>query len=326
MPKGYAVIADCFLSGPLQETVAHVHNGVLNIDKPSGPTSHDIVDQVRRVTGVRRVGHAGTLDPLASGVLLVCVGQATRVAEYLMSMRKAYRARVRLGVETDTYDAEGAVVAQSAVCVARDEVESALAQFRGRIRQVPPAYSAIKRRGTPLHRLARRGIEVSAAAREVEVYELALTVWEPPELVLEVACSPGTYIRSLAHDLGRTLGCGASLTALTRLACGKFRIENAVTVEACAEAIAERRERDVLIPIDLALSELPALHVDAEAARRLCHGQPVTGPCPPAQAGSGQEPALARIYGPQEQFLAVGAYEWEGDVWRPAKVFCAPEV
>jgi tRNA pseudouridine55 synthase len=298
--------------------------GILNINKPRGPTSHDVVDRVRALTGIRRVGHAGTLDPLATGVLLVCIGQATRVAEYLMAGQKAYRARVRLGVSTNTYDAEGQVTAEAPVDVDSTRVETALARFRGTITQVPPIYSALKHKGTPLYRLARQGVDMdqfSPKARQVEVFRLELTAWEPPECTVEVTCSPGTYVRTLAHDLGQALGCGAHLAGLTRLASGKFRLEDGITLEGLAHAAAEGHWRDLLHPIDAALTRFKALHLDADAARRLCSGQAIS--LPPGEMGMKSD--LARAYGPARTFLALVAYDAAARVWRPRKVFCTPE-
>ncbi|MEA3338647.1 MAG: tRNA pseudouridine(55) synthase TruB [Chloroflexota bacterium] len=318
--------------------------GILNLHKSRGPTSHDVVAGVRRLTGVRRVGHAGTLDPLATGVLLVCIGRrATRVSEYLMAGRKVYRARVRLGVATETYDAEGQVVAESPVEANRAQVEAALAQFRGQIAQLPPMYSAIKREGTPLYRLARRGISVEREPRQVEIFRLELTGWEPPECTLEMTCSRGTYVRSLAHDLGQTLGCGAYLAGLVRLASGGFRLEEAVTLDEFAQAAAEERWPDMLHPLDAALTHFPALHLDASSARRLCQGQAVAngeianGEWRMANAewriangeiangewrdGERRGGGLVRVYGPDEVFLALAVYDAEAEVWRPRKVF-----
>ncbi len=293
-------------------------DGILNLNKPQGPTSHDIVARVRALTGVRRVGHAGTLDPLATGVLLICVGRATRVSEYLMAGRKVYRARLRLGVATDTYDAEGRVVAESPCPADRAQVEEALRRFRGAIEQVPPMYSAVKHQGTPLHRLARRGIEVERQPRRVEIFRLELTAWEPPECELEVTCSPGTYIRSLAHDLGQVLGCGAHLTALTRLASGDFRLDAALSLDEFAQAVADGRWTAHLHPLDAALTRFPALHLDAAEARRVCQGQPVGGPVTTAETAK-----LARAYGPDGRFLALLAPDRRtAGLWRPRKVFC----
>jgi tRNA pseudouridine55 synthase len=318
-------------------------DGILNFNKPRGPTSHDIIDRVRGLTGVRRVGHAGTLDPLATGVLLVCIGKATRVSEYLMAGQKVYRARVRLGITTDTYDADGQVVASvGPVDIGRAEVERALARFRGAIEQVPPMYSALKRKGKPLHKLARQGVEVKREPRQVEIPRLELTEWEPPECTLEVTCSPGTYVRALAHDLGQALGCGAHLTGLARLASGGFRLEDAVTPDTFTQAAAEDRWPDLLHPIDAALAHFPALRLDAEAARRLCSGQAVpphkgggvderssheegeVDEPPPRVAGGIEGGTLARVYGPDDTFLAIAAYEPATRAWLPHKVFYSP--
>jgi len=306
-------------------------DGILNLNKPRGPTSHDVVDRVRALTGVRRVGHAGTLDPLASGVLLLCIGRATRVSEYLMAGQKVYRARVRLGIATDTYDAQGQVVAEAPVEVSRAQVDTALTHFRGTITQVPPMYSALKHEGTPLHRLARRGVEVEELsflkARQVEIFGLELTAWEPPECTLEVVCSPGTYVRALAHDLGQAVGCGAHLAGLIRLASGDFRLEDAVTLERLTQAAAEERWPDLLHRMDAALTHFPALHLDASATRRVCSGQAIpTPPLTPTHPEGGWEGrALARAYGPDGTFLALVAYDPTADAWRPRKVFCAPQ-
>jgi tRNA pseudouridine55 synthase len=293
-------------------------DGILNLDKPRGPTSHDVVARVRALTGIRRVGHAGTLDPLATGVLLVCVGRATRVAEYLMAGQKVYRARVCLGITTDTYDAEGQVVAEAPVEANRAQVEAALAQFRGPIAQLPPMYSAVKHKGTPLYRLARQGAEVQREPRQVEIFRLELTAWEPPECTLEMTCSPGTYVRALAHDLGQALGCGAHVSGLIRLASGDFYLEDTVTLEELAQAAAKGCWPDLLHPIDVALTRFPALHLDADAARRLCSGQAITN-------GEWRSADLARVYGPDGGFLALAAYDQETDLWRPHKVFRSPE-
>jgi len=181
-------------------------SGILNVNKPTGMTSHDVVDRVRRMTGQRRVGHTGTLDPLATGVLVVCLGQATRVAEYLMA-DKVYRAQLCLGVSTDTHDAKGEVIATAEVDVREEEgwrIRKALASFVGSIQQVPPMYSALKRQGVPLYKLARQGITVEREPRPVQIHDIELLAWTPPLLVIRVDCSPGTYIRALARDLARS--------------------------------------------------------------------------------------------------------------------------
>jgi tRNA pseudouridine55 synthase len=299
-------------------------DGILNLDKPLGPSSHDIVAQVRDLTDVRRVGHAGTLDPLATGVLVVCVGRsATRVSEYLMNGRKTYRAQIRLGITTETYDGEGRILTKTPTDdITRDQVEEALIGFQGTIEQVPPMYSALKHKGKPLYRLARKGVEVKRSPRQVEIYHLALTDCNLPFCTLEMTCSPGTYVRTLAHDLGQSLGCGAYLTGLVRLASGIFRLEDATSLEELTRAADEGRWSELLHPIDAPLADrFPALYLDADAAYRLCSGQAVEGTTDGTTARKGD---LARVYGPGEAFLALAAYDETNDVWRPHKVFAAP--
>lgn len=296
-------------------------SGILNLNKPRGLSSHAVVDRVRSLTGARRVGHAGTLDPLATGVLVVCVGRpATRVAQYLTDEKKVYRARVRLGVTTSTYDAEGEIVAQSPVDVDRVQVGEALDHFRGEITQLPPMYSAVKHHGEPLYRLARRGIEVDRDPRPVEIYRLEMTGWTPPMCTLEMTCSPGTYVRVLAHELGQSLGCGAHVITLTRLASGPFRLEDALTLAALAQAVEERRWPELLLAVDQALVDrFPALHVARNQAKRLCSGQMI--PLEDVLGGPDPQAAeLVRVYGPGETFLALAAYDPGADSWRPRKV------
>lgn len=286
-------------------------DGILNLDKPSGMTSHDVVAQMRTIADQRRVGHAGTLDPMATGVLLICLGRATRMSEYLMDSKKVYRARVYLGVTTDTYDAEGEMVATAPVTAGREDVEVALEGFRGEILQVPPMYSALKRDGEPLYRLARRGITVERPPRAVTIHRLEMTAWEPPELTLKLTCSRGTYVRSLAHDLGQALGCGGHLAGLIRLASGDFRVEDAAPL---ADVTPERLP-ELVLPLDAALRDRPALHLNAAATRALRSGLPIpAGPHP-------AEDSLARAYGPDGTFLAVVAHQETNDTWIPRKVF-----
>ncbi len=304
--------------------------GILNVDKPAGMTSHDVVVWVRRFlreytpagSAKPRVGHAGTLDPLATGVLLVCVGQATRLAEYLIHSIKVYRAGVRLGITTDTHDAEGNVVSRALVQVTEDEIRAAMSSFLGPIDQIPPMYSALKRQGRPLYKLARKGIEVERAPRRVEIHELLLEDWSPfgsdtePQLTIRVTCSSGTYIRALARDLGQCLGCGAHVTTLMRLACGSFTLEEAINLEELAQAGADRRLEEVLYPLDAAVADWPSLTLDEESAWRLAHGQSVTGTV--VEKGD-----WARVYSPKGEFLAIARWNQAGGCWQPHKVFVA---
>jgi len=291
-------------------------SGILNVNKPSGMTSHDVVDRVRRILRQRRVGHAGTLDPLATGVLLVCVGQATRLAEYLVDTTKVYRARLRLGLTTDTHDAEGKVVAEAPVQATEEEVRRVLANFLGSLEQVPPMYSALKHQGTPLYKLARQSIEVEREPRRVEIHELLLEDWSPPQLTIRIACSSGTYIRALARDLGQALGCGAHVAALTRLACGPFTLEEAISLEELAQAAGEGRLEEVMHPPDAAVADWPPLILDEEAAWHIAHGQPVTG----TAIG---ESEWARVYSLKGEFLALARWDRAKGRWQPHKVFAS---
>jgi tRNA pseudouridine55 synthase len=252
-----------------------MRDGLLIIDKPAGLTSHDVVNRVRRATQIRQVGHAGTLDPLATGVLVVCLGQATRISEYLLGHDKAYRATIRLGVETNTYDADGEVVATHEVNIDRDEVERGLARFVGEIQQVPPMYSAIKRAGQKLYELARQGIEVERNARSVIVHSIELRDYLAPDVTIDVRCSAGTYLRSIAHDLGAALGTGGHLIDLRRTAAGPFTIEQAVSVESFEVAAREDRWHTLLHPIDEALSDWPLAVIGEPDRLRALNGAPI---------------------------------------------------
>ncbi|MFQ5697913.1 MAG: tRNA pseudouridine(55) synthase TruB [Myxococcota bacterium] len=242
-------------------------DGILVIDKPVGFTSHDIVQQVRRWAHQRRVGHLGTLDPLATGVLPIALGEATKLSRLLTLGEKVYRGRIRLGIETTTYDREGDEVARpSGPWPERSVVTKALEAFRGSIEQVPPPYSAVKRGGEAAYRKARRGEAVALEPRQVTIHELRLIDYAPPDVHVEVRCSAGTYLRSLAHDLGRQVGCGATLWDLARLQSGPFRIESALAPDAL-----EERGEAALIPM-VEATGLPSYEVDARTAERVAHG------------------------------------------------------
>lgn len=247
-------------------------SGFLVVDKPPGRTSHDIVDEARRWLGTRRVGHLGTLDPQATGVLPLAIRQATKLIPFIEARDKAYDGTIVLGIETDTLDAEGEVTARfEGALPSRDEVEAALSRFKGDVQQVPPMYSAVKKDGVPLHRLARQGIDVEREPKWVTIDWLEVTRFEPPALDLRVRCSAGTYVRVLASDLGRALGCGAHLAALRRTCSGPFGIDQARTVEACAAAAAEGTLEQALIAPADALG-FPTVVATAEQERRLRHG------------------------------------------------------
>jgi tRNA pseudouridine55 synthase len=296
-------------------------SGIINLNKPSGPSSFDMVRLVRRGTRVKRVGHAGTLDPLASGVLLILLGNATRVTEYLMDLPKVYRARVRLGVETTTYDREGDVVARLDVDVNESAVRDCLAVFTGEIEQRPPAFSAIKIAGRPAYERARRGEPVDLRPRTVKIERLALALFDPPRLEIEVECSRGTYIRSLAHDIGSHLGCGAHLEALERARVGPFGIEDSVGVPEVEERLEAETWQEIVMPMDAALETLPAATFNASAESALRNGRSVEcdGPKIPA---SDEE---SRAYGPDGKIIGIVRYDAEIRAWRPRKIFSPAE-
>lgn len=250
-----------------------VLSGVLLLDKPTGPTSHDVVDEIRKVAGIRRVGHVGTLDPFASGLLVLLLGPATRLAEYLVGLDKAYEATVRLGVETDTGDPEGEVVRRDEVGWAgltTQDIRAALEGLTGRILQTPPVYSAKKVAGEAAHRRVRRGEAVRLDPVEVTVHEIVVLEEALPQLRLRVRCSSGTYVRALATDLGRTLGVGGHLSALNRLLVGPFSVDGAVSPAKLRsrEALEER----LISPAD-GLAAYPAVHLTLEEAHRARQGQ-----------------------------------------------------
>lgn len=293
-------------------------SGVLNLDKPEGWTSHDVVARVRRLTGVRQVGHAGTLDPMATGVLVVCMGPATRLAEYLATEPKVYLAEITLGVATDTYDAMGRPTAESPVPVlSQKDLDTTLDAFRGNIMQTPPAYSALKQDGEALYKRARRGEAVAPPARPVTVHELAVLTFDGTVIQARISCSAGTYVRSLAHDLGQALGCGAHLSALRRTAVGRFSVEEALTLDDLARAAEETRWEHLLWPPAAAVAHLPAISVSAAEAARLGHGQDVPGTAPFPDGPVCALDAAGRL-------LAIVRYDGARDAWRPVKVFTSP--
>ncbi|WIG95887.1 tRNA pseudouridine(55) synthase TruB [Myxococcus sp. SDU36] len=273
-------------------------DGVLVIDKPTGPTSFDVVRQVRSLLRLKKVGHTGTLDPLATGVLPLCLGEATKVAGFITEGDKAYDATVRLGSETDTLDAQGQVTAQAPVpALTPALIEAALARFRGTFDQIPPMYSAVKVGGKRLYELARAGEEVERAARQVTVYELVLRDFSAERLQLSVRCSKGFFVRTLAQEVGRALGCGAHLEALRRTASGPFSLAQALPLADVPALLKEGALASRLMTMSQALVDLPEVRVSAADAKRVSHGVPVEVPA--GKAGR------VRVMGPDDALLAV---------------------
>lgn len=312
-------------------------SGILNLCKPLGCTSFDMVKRIRRLSGEKKVGHGGTLDPLASGVLPICLGRATRVSEFLADSSKSYRAVMKFGEATDTYDAEGTITEEKdASHLTLEKVEESLGPFRGIILQEPPMYSALKHEGKRLYELAREGITIERPKRETAVHKLQILTWEPPYTTIYVDCGRGTYVRSLAHDIGQALGVGAHLTELVRLRSGPFDISESVTPEEFDEAVEASNWQDILFPMDFALSNMPAAILDKRAERATTNGQPIPVSYPDydkistaaAQLSSAyREPGeliLCRAYSLEGRFLAVISAPTPRGPWSPKRVF-APQ-
>ncbi|MEA2120034.1 tRNA pseudouridine(55) synthase TruB [Halovibrio sp. HP20-50] len=284
-------------------------DGVLLLDKPKGVSSNHALQRVRRLFQAQKAGHTGTLDPMATGLLPICLGEATKFSSHLLEADKVYRTRVELGVITDTGDAEGSVMEQYEVpSLSVDDVEAVLTRFRGEIDQVPPMYSALKHQGKKLYELAREGKHVERAARRVSVYDARLLSFEGTAFELEVSCSKGTYIRTLAEDIGKALGCGAHISQLRRLKTGPFLADAMWTLEAL-EALADQAALEAeLMPVDVLVDHLPLLTVDDTAHARLAHGQPAhlaTGTLAPDE--------LARLYY-AETFIGLGVVKGAQEV------------
>lgn len=274
-------------------------HGVLVVDKPAGMTSHDVVEALRPLEGVRRAGHAGTLDPMATGVLLVCINEATKASRYLMEGEKEYVARVRLGVETDTQDLTGRVLREETWAgVSAEIIAEAASAFLGEVSQIPPMYSAVKRDGVRLHVLARRGETVDRPARTVRIRRIDIEEIALPEVTLRIACSKGTYVRTLVSDLGGRLGCGAALASLVRTRSGAFTIDEATPFGALIEG-GGKLLADRLVPLPEALEGWTPLRVDAEAAGRTARGRP---PPPPPESAAGER---IKILGPEGALVAL---------------------
>ena len=257
-------------------------NGVIVLDKPPGMSSNDAVQRVKRLFAARKVGHTGSLDPLATGVLPLCLGEATKFSQYLLNSDKCYLADVRLGIATDSGDADGEVLRQRDVCdVDRARIDAELDAFRGDIDQVPSMFSAVKHHGKPLYKLARQGIEVEREARPVTIYRNDIVAFEGTRLTLDIHCSKGTYVRTIAHDLGEALGCGAHVDALRRTKAGPYCEDDVATLEDIEQARTEHRIDDLLRPVASTVGQWPEVALTGAPAFYLKQGQPVLVPHAP---------------------------------------------
>lgn len=282
-----------------------MYNGILLLNKEPGFTSHDAVAKLRGILRFRRIGHAGTLDPMAQGLLVMLLGKATRASEYASGAEKEYIADFILGVETDTQDTTGNVLAEAPVDVTESQLRQALASFEGGYDQVPPMYSAIQKDGVRLYDLARKGKEVERESRFIALPLLELLSFDPPRGKLRVRCSKGTYIRTLCHDLGQRLGCGGAMSALTRVQAGDFSLEDALTLGEVEQLVKEGTLQQHILPVDRLFASLPAVTLTEEGAKRARNGAHaaqkhlLSGEIPPVDS-------LCRVYTPEGEFLMTG--------------------
>lgn len=275
------------MTGPIARVSRRRVDGVLLLDKPRGLSSNAALQRAKRAYRADKAGHTGTLDPLATGLLPICFGEATKFANLLLDADKSYLATLRLGVTTTTGDAEGEIVGERPVAASREQLEEALRRFVGRIAQTPPRHSALKRDGRSYYEYAREGIEIERAPREVAVHALALMAWRAPEAEISVRCGKGTYIRALAEDIGAALGCGAHLTALSRTAAGEFALADAISLDALEQRDEPGRDA-LLLPIDAPVRRLASVQLEPGDADRLSCGQ--------ALACVGRPDAIVRVY------------------------------
>ena len=300
------------------QDVKNAISGALVVDKPVGMTSHDVVQAIRNGTGLRRAGHTGTLDPRASGVLVILVGPAVRLSEYVSASDKRYQAIIRLGGSTDTFDSEGKVtLSKDPLNVTEAQFETALKTFIGEIEQTPPPYSAVKVQGRKAYEMARQGEEVDLAPRKITVHHLEVLEWAPPEVVIDVHCSSGTYVRSLANDLGVMLGCGAYLVGLRRTKSGRFSLRDSVPLRKLQEAFTAGNWYQYLIPAAEALGDWPAVELNPDEVEGVRHGHRVK------VVG---EPTETKVRGVSTQGELVALMEMvineDGSrEWQPRKVF-----
>jgi tRNA pseudouridine55 synthase len=282
-------------------------SGVLVVDKPTGMTSHDVIDRLRKILHTRKIGHAGTLDPSAGGVLVACVNQATKVVQFLTEYDKEYTAVIQLGITTDTYDGEGQIIrTEEDLKISSDEIKLAILSFKGKIEQTPPLYSAIKYQGKKLYQYARSNQEVKRNKREVEIKELEILEINLPHVKFRISCSKGTYVRSLAHDVGEKLGCGAYLYSLRRTRVGPFNLEDALSLEKIADIQGEGKISDVLTPIEKALAHLPSVVTNEWFAARVQHGIPLESKSVLSVEGDFDSNKTIAVKNEQGEIIALG--------------------
>jgi len=280
-------------------------NGILNVNKSLGLSSFDVVRKIKKIAHTKKVGHTGTLDPEASGVLPICIGGATKFADYIMKADKVYRATLKLGIVTDTYDKEGKVLRTSEVTVGEEEIIPTIMSFVGSIKQVPPMYSALKVNGQRLYSLARKGIEIERVARDIEIFSIDILEMNLPYVVFDVKCSKGTYIRSLCYDIGEKQGCGGAMWGLIRTSSGFFNIENSVRLE----ELDEENISDHLIPVDKALWNYPSATFAMKFVSLLINGVSLQDK---NAIGSLTMEVIYRVYSDDSKFIGIGKLSQSG--------------
>lgn len=295
-------------------------NGIIIVNKEAGYTSHDVVAKLRGICGQRKIGHTGTLDPEATGVLPVCLGSGTKLCDMLTDRDKEYVACLRLGVETDTQDMTGTVLREMPVTVSAAEAADVCMSFLGEYDQIPPMYSALKVDGKKLYELARAGKEVERKARRVKILELELLELELPFVSFRVVCSKGTYIRSLCADIGQKLGCGGAMQSLRRTAVGQFRLQDALTLGELQQLKEEGRLEKAVLPVDSVFAACPALHVTAETAGLLENGNALY-PSQTREKVQYEQGQWVRMYRTDDSFTGIYAYDGEKEWYKPVKMF-----
>lgn len=281
-------------------------DGIINVLKPVGISSYQVVDRLKKITGEKKVGHTGTLDPLAAGVLPLCFGRATKVAGFITDFNKSYRAEITFGTVTDTQDLSGKILKREEVSVSKLEIEKLLEKFKGKISQIPPMHSAVKYKGKRLYKLAREGIEVERKPRKVTIYSLKLIDYYPPNRALiDIVCSKGTYIRALCYDIGVKSGYGAVMSFLVRLRSGNFDLQNAVTIEELEEAAQRCTLNEYILPTDYSLRHLDRVEINERSLKFAINGNSLGVHNLTSFSGKLEEGQLIRVYF-KDEFIAIG--------------------
>lgn len=293
-------------------------DGVINVNKPQGKTSFQVVSLVRKLSGTKKAGHSGTLDPDATGVLLILLGRATKLAGFLMDSPKTYQVKIAFGCATTTYDFNGTVTHEvDTSSLTLDHIKENLKRFQGDIEQTPPMHSAVKYRGKPLYRLARAGVDIPRKPRKVHVFRVEVLDWQNPLLTLEIECSKGTYIRSIAHDLGNATGYSAHQRELARTRNGPFHIDDAVSIPTLEEAFRSGQWRDIVKPLDAAVSHLPPMVINPSLEKAITYGHPF----PSSDQGTHYtDNQYCRVYSQDKRFLGVVRFNARQGLWEPERV------